>query len=153
MPGGGCTEKYWIEQNGACRKNRAVCSHRALSKGHAARAAGVGGGLKETLARAPDRVDRPEEHRVFFVGEDLLVSREIRFFSPGLVGEEVPLSVQSWSVDCIIQMRAEIYNVYERLGDGGGDTGGAGRAQGEEVAVGRGDDRRAHAGDQALPGG
>src|SRR5918997_4374439 len=78
---------------------RRVFTRLSSGKGHAAGATGVGGGLEEALRGASHGVDPTKEHRGLVVGEDLLVGREIGFLCPGLVGEEIPLGVQTRSVE------------------------------------------------------
>src|SRR5918997_4650268 len=125
---------------------------RALSnKRHAPRASRVGGGLEEPLRGATHGVDPAEVHRGFLVDEHLLVAVEVVRAGAGLVGEEVALGMEAWGENRRLQRHPEVQHVDQRLQDGSGDPGGAGRAQGYEAAL-LGEDRRAHAGDQAFPG-
>src|SRR5215217_1931514 len=111
------------------------------------------GGLKEAIGGAACGVDPAEEHRGLVVGEDALVGGEIRLASACLIGEEVALSVQARGSNGGLEREPKDDNIYEGLQDCRRDAGGTGRAQGDDIP-GRGrDDRRAHAGDQALARG
>src|SRR3954471_8878371 len=98
------------------------------SKGHAAGAARVGGGLEEALRSATHGVDPAEEHGGLVIGEYSLIERETRLAGTGLVGEEVTLGVQARRADGGFQREPEVHHVHEDLHYGCWDTGGAGRS-------------------------
>src|ERR671915_1580374 len=124
---------------------------RSLSnKRHAPGASRVGGGLEETLRGTPHGVDPTEVHRGLLVDEHLLVAVEVVRVGAGLVGEEVALGVEARREDRRLQRHPEVQHVDQGLEYGTRDPRGAGRAQGNDAAL-LGEDRRAHAGDQALP--
>src|ERR671910_1054599 len=122
------------------------------NKGHTPRAPRVGGGLERTLRGAPDGVDPAEVHVRSFEGEYLLVAAEVARGGTRLVGEEPPLGVEARGEDRGLERHPEVEHVHERLQDGGRDAGCPGRAKGYETTLLRGDDGRAHAGDEPLAG-
>src|SRR4051794_23503267 len=98
------------------------------SKGHAAGAARVGGGLEEALRSAAHGVDPAEEHGGLIVGEYALIEGEIRLAGTDLVGKEVTLGVQARSADGGFQREPVVHYVHEDLHYGRRDAGGAGRS-------------------------
>src|SRR3712207_1611590 len=125
---------------------------RTLSnKRHAPRAARISRSLEEAPCGASDGVDPAEVHRGFLVDEYLLVALQVVRAGAGLVGEEVALGVEARREDRRLQRHPEVEDVDQGLEHGRGDAGRAGRSQGYESALLGGEDRRAHAGDQALP--
>src|SRR5918998_634805 len=129
-----------------------AAGRRTLSnKRHAPGASRVGGGLEETLWGAPHGVDPAEVHRRFLVDEYLLVAVQVVRAGAGLVGEEVALGVEARREDRRLQRHPEVEDVDQGLEHGRGDAGRARRSQAYEAPLLGGEDRRAHAGDQALP--
>src|SRR5918998_2900507 len=122
---------------------------RALSgKGDTPRAPRVGGRLEGPVRGEPDGVDPAEKHVRLLEGEHPAVAPDIGHPGPVLVSEQVPLRVESRRKDSLLDAHTEVEHVYKRLKDGGRYARGAGRSERNEPALGRGDDRRAHAGDQ-----
>src|SRR5215210_5242100 len=124
----------------------------SLGEGHPSRAAGIGRRLELPLRGAAHRVDAAEVHVRLVVGEDTAVAGEVPPFRAGLVGEQVALGVDARGVDGRFERHPEIHGVYQRLRYGGGDARSAGGSQRDHIAAGRRHDRRAHAGDETLPG-
>src|ERR687893_1111040 len=120
------------------------------NKRHTPGAPRVSRGLESTLGGSPDGVDPAEVHRGLLVWEHLLVPGEVVGAGAGLVGEEAALGVEARGEDRRLQRHPEVQHVDQGLEDSGRDPGGAGRAQGYDAAL-LGEDRRTHAGDQALP--
>src|SRR5919202_6577000 len=110
----------------------------------------VGRGFEGALGGAPHGVDPAEVHRRLLVDEHLLVAVEVVGAGAGLVGEELALGVEARGENGRLKRHPEVQHVDERLQEGCGDPGRAGRPQGNEAAVPRGEDRRAHAGDKTL---
>src|ERR687894_2464082 len=121
------------------------------NKRHTPGAPRVGRGLESTLGGSPDGVDPAEVHRGLLVWEHLLVPGEVVGAGAGLVGEEAALGVEARGEDRRLQRHPEVQHVYQRLQDGRRDPGGPRGAEGYEPALLGAEDRRAHAGDQALP--
>src|SRR3712207_1406665 len=122
------------------------------SKGSAPAASRISGCLEEAIRDTPDRVDPTEVHRGFLVGEYLLVAVEVCRAGAGLVGEESALGVEARGEDSALQRHPEVEHVHEGLQNGRGDARCPRRAYCYEASLLGGDDGRAHARDQTLPG-
>src|SRR5215210_9472427 len=121
------------------------------NKGGPSRTSRVGRRLEASVRRSPDRVDPAEEHVGGLVGQHALIVVEVRRARAGLVGEEIPLRVEARGEDRILQRHPEVQDVYDRLQYGRRYARGARRPERDDAAVLRGDDGRAHVGDQTLP--
>src|SRR5919112_5276018 len=121
------------------------------NKGNPARTSRVSRRLEASVGCSPDRVDPPEEHVGRLVGQHALVFVEIRRTGAGLVGEEIPLRVEARGEDRVLQCHPEVQHVYDRLQYGRGYARGARRPERDDATLLRGDDGRAHVGDQPLP--
>src|SRR5215218_3025350 len=120
-------------------------------KRHAPGGSWIGGGLEEALWGTPDGVDPAEVHVGSLERENLLVPIQISRTGTGFVGEEISLGMKARGEDRGLQRHPDVEHVHQGLQDGGGDPGRPGRAQSYEAAFFRGDDGRAHAGDQTFP--
>src|SRR5215208_6502666 len=121
------------------------------NKGGPSRTSWVGRRLEASGRWPSDRVDPAEEHVGSLVGKHGLVAFEVRRAGADLVGEEIPLRVESRGVDRGLERHPEIQHVYDRLQYGRRYARGARRPQRDDASLLRGDDGRAHAGDQTLP--
>src|SRR5215212_1217609 len=111
----------------------------------------VGRRLEASVRCLSDRVDPAEEHVGGLVGQHTLVVVEVRRAGTGFVGEEIPLRVKARGEDRALQGHPEIEYVDDRLQYGRRYARGARRPERDDATVLRGDDGRAHVGDQTLP--
>src|ERR671914_1041529 len=121
------------------------------NNGSSSRTTGIGRRLEASVRCSSDRVDPAEEHVGGLVGQHTLVVVEVRRTGTGLVGEEIPLRVEARGEDRVLQRHPEIQNIHYRLQYGRRYARGARRPKSDDTAVLRGDDGRAHVGDQTLP--
>src|SRR5215208_7803420 len=121
------------------------------NNGSSSRTTGIGRRLEASVRCSPDRVDPAEEHIGGLVSQHGLVGVEVRCAGTGLVCEEIPLRVEARREDGVLQRHPEIQNIYKRLQYGRRYARSAWRPKRNNPALLRGDDGRAHVGDQTLP--
>src|SRR5918994_7204831 len=120
-------------------------------KGSPSRTSWVGRCFEASHWRPPDGVDPAEEHVGGLVAEHALVAVEVCRGGACLVGEEVLLRVEARGQDGLLERHPEIDHVYDRLEDGRGYARGARGTERDQAALLRGDDGRAHVGDETFP--
>src|SRR5215210_6336461 len=120
-------------------------------KGSPSRTTGIGRRLEASVRCSSDRVDPTEEHVRCLVGQNPLIAVEVTRAGTGLAGEEAPLRVEARGEDRLLQRHPEIQHIYDRLKYGRGYARGARRPERDDAALLRGDDGRAHVGNQTLP--
>src|SRR5215210_895785 len=126
-------------------------SRSSLNKGDSSRTSWIGRGLEASDRCSPDGVDTAEEHVDGLVAQHALVVVEVGRAGPGFVGEEIPLRVKARREDGILERHPEIEYVYDRLENGRGYARRAWGTERDQAALLRGDDGRAHVGDQTFP--
>src|SRR5215213_2484436 len=111
------------------------------NKGSPSRTSWVGRRLEASVGRPPDGVDPAEVHVGGLVAQHALVAIEAGRVGARLVGEEVVL----------LERHPEIHHVYHRLENGRWYARGARGTERDQAPLLRGDDGRAHVGDQTFP--